>query len=181
MKIFISQPMSGKTDMEVLEERMLIELQLLKEDPHAEFIDSIIEETPECKHPGLWYLGESLKRMADADVVYAAAHAENYRGCKLECTCAKAYGLPVMVKLEDDNVCWHDISLEVSEIQGEEVIVVNCAVPTQGERIMVTDGNRCWEDVFTRDGYMGCRLTSGHLFGGDVIAWRPLKEGEQNA
>ena len=44
----------------------------------------------------LWYLGESLKLLATADVAYFAKGWEKARGCKIEHTCAVEYGIPTI-------------------------------------------------------------------------------------
>ena len=95
-KLFISQPMRGKSDAEILAERMAA-----KEEAEArigepvEVIDSFFAGT--AAHP-LDCLGESLKCMSRADVVYFAEGWESARGCKIERECAKAYSIPFIDK-----------------------------------------------------------------------------------
>lgn len=41
----------------------------------------------------LWFLGKSLELLSTADVAYFIGEWKNYRGCKIENTCAKEYGI----------------------------------------------------------------------------------------
>mgnify|MGYP000844321459 CR=1 FL=1 len=95
-KLFISQPMRGKTDEEILAERDKA-IQCAKEALHEEVeaIDSFFKDAPVCNMP-LWFLSESLKLLATADVAYFAKGWDEARGCKIEHTCALEYGIPVV-------------------------------------------------------------------------------------
>ena len=92
-KLFISQPMRDKTDEEILQERknaINVAKDMLNDD--VEVIESFFENVPADTKP-LWYLGESLKLLSTADVVYFAPGWETARGCKIEHTCAAEYGI----------------------------------------------------------------------------------------
>lgn len=96
-KLFISQPMRGKTDEEILavrEKAIASAERFLGEK--VEVIDSFFKNVPEVESRPLWCLGKSLELMADADVVYFAKDWENYRGCRIENTCAIEYGIDVI-------------------------------------------------------------------------------------
>lgn len=95
-KLFISQPMNGKTDDEVLAERSNA-IQAAKDylSDEIEVIDSFIQYAPADAKP-LWYLGESLKLLSKADIVYFAPGWTKARGCKIEHTCAKEYRIPTI-------------------------------------------------------------------------------------
>lgn len=95
-KLFISQPMNGKTDEEILavrEQAIKSTEDLLGEK--VEVIDSFFQDAPHDAKP-LWYLGKSLELLADADVVYFAKDWDKYRGCKIENTCAIEYGITII-------------------------------------------------------------------------------------
>lgn len=98
MKIFISQPMRYKTDEEILNERNtvfdLFRL-IVPSDQEVEVIDSFFKDAPSDAKP-LWYIGESIKRMADADVVYFCKDWHKYRGCTIEHECAVRYGKKII-------------------------------------------------------------------------------------
>ena len=97
-KLFISQPMRGKSDEEILKEReKAIKSAEKQMGEPVEVIDSFFQSAPADARP-LWYLGESLKLLATADVAYFAKGWEKARGCKIEHTCAVEYGI---LKIED--------------------------------------------------------------------------------
>lgn len=91
-KLFISQPMRGKSDDEILAERsnaIQAAKDALGED--VELIDSFFG-TSDMSH-ALEYLGESLKLLAKADIAYFAPGWNEARGCKIEHQCAVEYGI----------------------------------------------------------------------------------------
>lgn len=93
-RIFISQPMKDKTDEQILKEReravSAVKEKFNGED--AEVIDSFFQSAPHDAKP-LWFLGKSLELLSTADVAYFIGEWKNYRGCKIENTCAKEYGI----------------------------------------------------------------------------------------
>ena len=93
-KIFISQPMKDKTDEQILKEReravSVVKEKFNGED--VEVIDSFFQSAPHDVKP-LWFLGKSLELLSTADVAYFVGEWKNYRGCKIENTCAKEYGI----------------------------------------------------------------------------------------
>ncbi len=92
-KLFISQPMRGKSDEEILAERQkAIETAEKVIGEPVEVIDSFFEKAPVDAKP-LWFLGKSLELLADADVAYFASGWEDARGCKIEHTCAVEYDI----------------------------------------------------------------------------------------
>ena len=96
MKLFISQPMRGKTDEEILKEReRAIEKVKSQVGEKVEVIDSFFQSAPVTAKP-LWFLGKSLELMSDADVVYFVKGWGDFRGCKIENICAREYGIEVI-------------------------------------------------------------------------------------
>lgn len=94
MKIFISSVMNGKTEDQIIMEREeIINLLSTAEDEEVEIIDSVLKAE---NKPSLWYLGESIKLMADADLVVFAPGWEKGRGCIIEHECASKYGIPIL-------------------------------------------------------------------------------------
>ena len=92
-KLFISQPMNGKTDEEILAVRKLAVKQsqeVIGED--VEVIDSFFQDHPTFDKP-LKYLAASIALLADADIVYFTKDWSEARGCKVERICAFAYGI----------------------------------------------------------------------------------------
>lgn len=94
VRLFISQPMRGRSDEEIAAEREYAKLaaeRILKDD--VEVIDSFFQDGD--KKP-LEYLGESLKLLAVADWVWFCDGWEQARGCKIENLCAREYGIPII-------------------------------------------------------------------------------------
>lgn len=92
-KLFISQPMKGKSDEDILAERekAIHEAEELLGEP-VEVIDSFFQSAPVGAKP-LWFLGKSLELLSGADVAYFANGWQDARGCKIEHTCAIEYGI----------------------------------------------------------------------------------------
>lgn len=92
-KLFISQPMNGKTDKEILEERdAAITAARLALGEDVEVLDSFFKGAPADAKP-LWFLGESLKMLAGADIACFAPGWKDARGCAIEHACALHYGI----------------------------------------------------------------------------------------
>lgn len=95
-KLFISQPMRGLSDEEILKAREEIKLKAEKEigEP-VELIDSFIEEYPVeiNKSIPVWYLGKSIQFLSQADIAYFGGDWRNARGCKIEHEVAVQYGI----------------------------------------------------------------------------------------
>ena len=95
-KLFISQPMRGKTDEENLAERKkAIESAERNLGEPVEVIDSFFQNAPADARP-LWFLGKSLELLSTADIAYFAKGWEDARGCRIENQCAIEYGIEVI-------------------------------------------------------------------------------------
>lgn len=95
-KLFISQPMRGKTDEEILAERKkAIESAERNLGEPVEVIDSFFQNAPADARP-LWFLGKSLELLSMADIAYFAKGWEDARGCRIENQCAIEYGIEVI-------------------------------------------------------------------------------------
>lgn len=92
--IFISQPMNGKTDVEVLEARARAarEAQEYLGD-EVNILDTFWSDSG--RNP-LQLLGNAISLMARADLVYFCEGWETARGCKIEHDAAIAYGINVL-------------------------------------------------------------------------------------
>ena len=102
MRLFVSQPMNGKTEEEIKHERAhLVRVgteEVRKEygdGTEVEVVDSFFEDAPHDASP-LWYLGESIKLLGTADVAIFASDWESARGCRIEHQCAIDYELEVI-------------------------------------------------------------------------------------
>lgn len=95
-KLFISQPMNGKTADEILAERELaIQKAVELSGQEVEVIDTYYTDFKEGAKP-LEFLGRSIMDMANADMVFFAKGWANARGCRIEHACATEYGLTIL-------------------------------------------------------------------------------------
>lgn len=96
MKVFISQPMSGLSEEEVMKERQraLDVIKTRHPDQEIEVIENYKHDLPEGSHP-LDYLGRDIIMMKDADLVFFVRYHNIARGCRCEQTVALAYGLSI--------------------------------------------------------------------------------------
>ena len=100
-KLFISQPMRGLTDEEILKAREEIKNRAEKTIGESlELINSFIEDYPVeiDKSIPVWYLGKSIQFLSQADIAYFAGDWRNARGCKIEYEIANAYGFRVITE-----------------------------------------------------------------------------------
>lgn len=101
-KIFISQPMNGLTDKEILEAKAeMKERAELSIGEEVQVIDSFIDENPgeECKIAPMWYIGKSIVLMSNADIIYFGRGWKKARGCLIEHKIAKEYGMEIIEDL----------------------------------------------------------------------------------
>ena len=96
MKVFISQPMTGRLNEEILNERNEV-IEILKNKYNdVEVLDSYFEDyDPQNGSIPLKYLAKSIEVLADADVLLCVGNWKNSRGCKVEHECAKQYGIKI--------------------------------------------------------------------------------------
>ena len=95
-KVFISQPMKGKTNEEIEHERQKIKFMLDEElgIGNYEVIDSFFKGAPHEAKP-LWFLGKSLELLSTADLAVFAEGWKQARGCSIEHECCKEYDVPI--------------------------------------------------------------------------------------
>lgn len=96
-KLFISQPMRGKTDEEILQERkaLIADAAVALREDEIQVLDTIFTDFSEDTPP-LVYLGRSLEMLAHADAAVFAPGWETARGCRIERDAAEAYGIPIV-------------------------------------------------------------------------------------
>lgn len=92
MKIMISQPMRGKTNEQIKQEREKIVREL--ESQGHEVIDTVLDIS-ENKSP-IYYLSKSIELLDQADAVVFIKGWEKARGCRIEHQIAIDYGKFVM-------------------------------------------------------------------------------------
>lgn len=104
-KLFISQPMNGKSEEEILAVRKkAIESAKVMLNEDVEVIESYFEDyNPDKVCVPLKYLAKSLELLADADVAYFARDWESARGCRIENQCAIEYGIDTIEDYTNSN------------------------------------------------------------------------------
>lgn len=96
MKIFITQPMRGRTDEEILAEReKAIEFVKERYNTDVVIVDSFFQNAPVEVKP-LWFLGKSIELLSSADTAVFCNGWEDARGCKIEHECCKEYGVNIV-------------------------------------------------------------------------------------
>lgn len=94
-KLFVSVPMKGRTETEIREtmEKMKKVAEIF-EGEELEMIDSYIEHNPpQNSNQAIWYLGESLKKLAEADLFITIDDTWEWNGCEIERETARRYGI----------------------------------------------------------------------------------------
>lgn len=95
MRVFISQPMNGKNDEEILRERDEAIKEIKKNiSDDIEVIDSFFQSSPTDARP-LWFLGKSLELLSTADIAYFCRGWDLARGCRIEHQCCLEYGIKI--------------------------------------------------------------------------------------
>lgn len=99
-KLFISQPMRGKTDEEIIAERQRIKEKVSDIIGGEDFqeIASFIDDRPDVEknNMALYYLGQSLMLLSDADIVYFCDGWRDARGCSIEHEACTMYGIKII-------------------------------------------------------------------------------------
>ena len=93
MKVFISQPMNGKTEKQILDERrdaLNVAKAYFEQDVKA--LDSIFKD----EASPLKGLAKNIALMAKAEAVVFAKGWQDYRGCRIEHACALEYGVKIL-------------------------------------------------------------------------------------
>ena len=94
-KVFISQPMRGKTETEILTERKRIIEEIRNMIGDHEVLDTYFDNFGDAAKP-LQFLAKSLWMLADADCAYFAPGWQDARGCRIEHDSAVVYGIEVL-------------------------------------------------------------------------------------
>ena len=105
IKVFISQPMNGKTEEEIMAVRQeaIESVKRMHDEEEVEIIDSFFEDydPQECNAPDsklpVKFLARSIDMLADADEVYFCEGWQTARGCCIEFNVAEGYGIPMIL------------------------------------------------------------------------------------
>lgn len=109
-KLFVSVPMKGRTEEEIKASiQKMKKIAEIYEGEELELIDSYIEDNPpKDNNEDVWYLGESLKKLAQADVFVGIDDVWDWSGCYIENEVAaryeiKKYSIPAEYAIENYN------------------------------------------------------------------------------
>ena len=91
MKIFISQPMNGRNNRSIIEERQPI-IEKYEKAGH-EVINSVLDMGPGS---AIKYLAKAIELLDDADMIFMMKGWEKSRGCRIEHDVAVFYGREVI-------------------------------------------------------------------------------------
>lgn len=95
-KLFISCPMKGRTEENI--RKSMDRMHKLAEiifDQELEVIPSYIpDHAPDTANRSVWYLGESVKMMSEADYFVGIGYTDYFKGCDIEARVARHYGIP---------------------------------------------------------------------------------------
>ena len=110
LHVFISLRGEGKPYQElVLTQKVILDAykeKSLKNKDNYDLIDSLCKEyNPEINtaRNRIEFLGKSISKMCDADVVLIPLDHRKSKGCTIEAMTAKIYGLPIVTYLLDAN------------------------------------------------------------------------------
>lgn len=94
-KLFVSVPMKGRTEEEIKASiQKMKKIAEIYEGEELELIDSYIEDNPpKNNNEAVWYLGESLKKLAQADVFMGICESYDWSGCHIERETVEKYGI----------------------------------------------------------------------------------------
>ena len=93
-KIFLSQPMGGKTEEEIKAERKRM-IEIVEERyGNVEVLDTFFED---FDGNALMFLAKSIEALSTADAAVFAPGWKNRRGCRAEHQCCIDYGIPIVL------------------------------------------------------------------------------------
>ena len=90
MRVMISQPMMGKTNEQIKQEREELVRQL--EEQGYEVVDTVFENAPANEDVAIYMLSKSIRYIGKVDGVVFMKGWENARGCRIEHQVAIDYG-----------------------------------------------------------------------------------------
>ena len=87
MKVMISQPMRGKTNEQIRQERA----ELVQKLENNEVVDTVFENAPADEDVAIYMLSQSIRYIGKVDGIVFMKGWENARGCKIEYYVAQYY------------------------------------------------------------------------------------------
>lgn len=97
-RLFVSQPMRGKTEDEIIEARdKAIERLSRRLNEGFEVAESYFteDEPKDVKNSGVYWLGKSLELLSKCDLALFIGDWWEYRGCRIEREVGRTYGIEI--------------------------------------------------------------------------------------
>ena len=102
LKVMISQPMRGKTNEQIRQEREKLVKRLEKDN--FEVVDTIISENaPKGCNEAIYYLSKSIEFISKVDIVYFMEGWKEARGCRIENRICQDYGKQTMYDIYEED------------------------------------------------------------------------------
>ena len=102
IKVMISQPMQGKANEQIRQERAELVKRLEKDN--FEVVNTIISENaPKGCNEAIYYLSKSIEFISKVDIVYFMKGWEDARGCKIENRICQDYGKQTMYDIYEED------------------------------------------------------------------------------
>ena len=94
-KLYISCPMKGRTEEAIRHDMdRMHKMAEIVFDEELEVIPTYVKHNPpETSNKAIYCLGESIKKMAEADYFIGVQFLGHFRGCDIEYRVARAYGI----------------------------------------------------------------------------------------
>ena len=95
-KLFISCPMKGRTEEAIRHDTdRMHKMAEIVFDQELEVIPTYTKhDPPENVNKAIYCLGESIKKMSEADYFIGTNYLETFHGCEIEASVARLYGIP---------------------------------------------------------------------------------------
>ena len=119
-KLFVSLPMRFRNDIDIYNEMYALK-NLIEENTGEEFelIDTLdVSEAPDYIVNDCWFLGQSITKLSQADLVVFSPHWTRATGCIIEHMVCAFYDIPYVDVRLDDFMDFEDE--EFDEIEEEE-------------------------------------------------------------
>lgn len=94
-KLFVSIPMKGRTEEEIKSSmQKMKKIAEICEGEELDLINNYIEDNPpKDTNEAIWFLGESLKKLSQADVFIGIHEYYGWSGRRIEFLTAQEYGI----------------------------------------------------------------------------------------
>ena len=129
-KIFLSLPMSGRSDEEIMAQIEEMKARFLLKNPFGKgeeiiFVDNLENDIDpssciDVKTEPLLYLGEAIRKLAYCDGVYFGKGWSKARGCLIEMEVCVKYSIPYFINRRDNVICKVNAGLRIDDFKEED-------------------------------------------------------------